>query len=102
MKKIFGITLFVILASCDQEPIGTPRSVRAVTNGTKLFDELVQKFREQHFKHSIDALDWIKRHAKIKTTGIESNLFANELHVSPHVWGRWINNDPDLMTVRLS
>ena len=102
MKKIFGVTLFVILASCSQEPIGTPRSVRTVTNGAKLFDELVQKFREQHFKHPIDALDWIKHHTKIRTTGIESHLFANELHIPPHVWGRWINDDHDLITVRLS
>ena len=98
------VTLLLIIISCSQEPTGAPRSSRAITKVVKSLDDWIQEFRKHYhlFKHPIDALDWIKLHPKIKTTGIESNLFANELNVHPAVWGKWVNGENDLVTVSLS
>ena len=95
------VALLLITLNCGQEPTGTPRSSRAITKVVKSLDNWIQEFRKHYLKlkHPIDALDWIKLHPKIKTTGIESNLFADELNVHPAVWGRWVNDENDLVTV---
>ena len=96
------LSLLLTTINCGQEPTGAPRSIRAITKGVKSLDNWIQEFRKHLFKHPIDALDWIKLHPKIKTTGIESNLFADELNVSSSVWGRWVNNEHDLVTVTVN
>ena len=102
VMKFAILSLLLITINCGQEPTGAPRSVRAVAKGVKSLDNWIREFRKHYFKYPIDALDWIKLHPKIKTTGIKSNLFADELNVSPTAFGRWVNDENDLVTVRLS
>ena len=90
------VTLLLITISCGQEPTGTPRFIRTI-----MVMKQTPAFR-QYFERSIDALDWIKRQPQIKTTGIDSSLYADELGVHPSVWGRVVNNESDLTTVRVS
>lgn len=97
MERMLGVMAFVVLANYGQQLRGIPARVMTA----KPVDSLIQAFRKQHFKRPIDALSWIKRHPNIKTTGIESNLFADELHVAPSIWGRWVNDEFDLVTVRM-
>ena len=82
--RLFFITA-VLLLGCGQHPehAGTTQKIKLPKN---------------IFRHTDDALAFLRTHPAIKTQGLLSNLFAAELHLYPNVWGKHVNSDSALVT----
>lgn len=102
MKMTLWIVALAVITSCGQQPTGEHKFARAIAEGVQTADELLLAFRKHNFKNMDDALEWIKTQPILKTIGIKSNLFADELGVTRVSWGRLINEDSDLVLKRRS
>ena len=90
--RLIGISvLLATLLSCGrQEHDGNLQSITALNK--------VRKIIKQRIHHPEEALEFLHTHPFVKTIGIRSNLFAEELGIHPNVWGRHVNGDSSLTT----
>ena len=86
--RLFFITA-VLFFGCGQLPehAGTTQKIKLPKN---------------IFRHTDDALAFLRTHPAIKTQGLLSNLFAAELDLHPSVWGKYVNSDSALVTQQIS
>ena len=103
MRWIGISILLATLLGCGsqvQEHDGNLQSIRALDKSTTALNK-IRKIIKNHIHHPEEALEFLHTHPFVKTIGIRSNLFAEELGMHPSVWGRHVNGDSSLTTKQL-
>ena len=96
MRLISISMLLATLLGCGsqvQEHDGNLQSIGALNK--------IRKIIKQRIHHPEEALEFLHTHPFVKTIGIRSNLFAEELGIHPIVWGRYVNSDSFLTTKQI-
>ena len=92
--RLIGISiLLATLLGCGSqipEHGSNLQSIRALNK--------IRKIIKKRIHHPEEALEFLHTHPFVKTIGIRSNLFAEELGMHPNVWGRYVNSDSSLIT----
>ena len=104
MRLISASVLLATLLGCGsqiQEHDGNLQSIRALDKSVTELNK-IRKIIKNHIHDPEEALEFLHTHPFVKTIGIRSNLFANELGIHPRVWGRYVNSDSSLTTKNLS
>ena len=92
--RLIGISvLLATLLGCGSQVQEHDSSLQSIAALNKL-----RKIIKKRIHHPDEALEFLHTHPLVKTTGIRSNLFTEELGIHPNVWGRYVNSDSSLTT----
>ena len=96
MRLISASVLLATLLGCGRQIPNHDGNLQSITALNK-----IRKIIKKRIHHPEEALEFLHTHPFVKTIGIRSNLFAEELGMHPNVWGRYVNSDSSLMTKQL-